>query len=89
MTSTSSLRAEINRRIAEELPVAVINAGVKYHLRPGLRPNCDCAFCKTKRNSHKYFSMDRRDERVARNMTEFYRHQVRAVKWNILREELI
>lgn len=57
--STISLIREIERRVAERLIPALIERGVSYHVRPGLRVACECAVCKAKRSANRLFSFDR------------------------------
>jgi hypothetical protein len=44
----------VERRIAERLPEAFIEAHVKWHTRSRLRDGCNCNFCIEKRAGTRY-----------------------------------
>lgn len=55
MTSTiSQIRRRVAQRASEELLGHLIDRAVQWHTRKGVRPDCDCTYCKTKRWATSY-----------------------------------
>lgn len=49
--STILIRKRIEEEIARRLPVALLQAGVDYHTRRGIRSDCECVYCTYKRTN--------------------------------------
>ncbi|MGD9670242.1 MAG: hypothetical protein AB7U75_14590 [Hyphomicrobiaceae bacterium] len=46
--------AEVNKRVAEQLPAALLDAGVVRHKNISIHEDCTCEYCKTRRRMTTY-----------------------------------
>lgn len=49
--STISIRQRIEEEIRQRLPAALLEAGVEYHCRRGIREDCLCPYCYVKKSN--------------------------------------
>lgn len=60
MCSTSRMKRAVEVQVAARFPAALFDRMIEHHSRKGLRPDCDCDFCRFKRAATGQFSYLRR-----------------------------
>lgn len=60
MCSVSRMTKAVEVRVAASFPAALFDRMIEHHSRKGLRPDCDCDFCRFKRVATGQFSYLRR-----------------------------